>query len=208
MAKPQRDHDALAWRRLRLFEERAHDVLACDLAKRVDLETLGSTMRILRRLGDPAGTWRIERDEPPGAEVDQAIGYVRPFFLKQDEVHHANVTAALKRLTQQAPSPARELVQLLRNAWKDFPRGSRYAVAVATEGPPELSAMRSDRDIAEDYVYGRYIHDDPERRARIRHLPEGEARMAALLWAKDAILLTQATQQLLVDLETDGQLRG
>lgn len=61
-----------------------------------------------------------------------------------------------------------------------------------------------DREIAEHWLYADVVHSDPDREFSIRHIPETERLMAGNLWVRDGILLTRATQQLIVDLEARG----
>jgi len=152
---------------------------------------------------------RIEREHPPIEEIEQGASRVRPLFLEQEEVHHMKVLKALGLLSKDAGPPHQEVVKQLRQAWRSFPTSSRWGLAVATAVDDFGTApFRSDRAIAWDWLYGDLLHADPDRRQRLRHVPDTERIMAGLLWVKDAILLTRATQQLITDLEQTGELRS
>ncbi len=64
--------------------------------------------------------------------------------------------------------------------------------------------MRTDRQIARDFLYGKLVHADPEARQRLRSVPENEQLLAAVVWVADATRLTQATKQLIIDLQDGG----
>lgn len=178
------------------------------IAQRADVATLGSTMNVIFTVNRP-GLARIEREHPLVEEIEQGATRVRPLFLEREEVHHMKVLKALGLLSKDAGPPHTEVVKQLRQAWKDFPTSSRWGLAVASAADDAGEApFRSDRAIAWDWLYGDLLHADPDRRQRLRHVPESERIMAGLLWVKDAVLLTMATQHLITDLEEAGGLRS
>jgi hypothetical protein len=64
--------------------------------------------------------------------------------------------------------------------------------------------LRTDRQIARDFLYGDLVHADAEARRRLRIVPYDERLLAAVVWVAKAIRLTQATKQLIIDLEDGG----
>jgi hypothetical protein len=72
----------------------------------------------------------------------------------------------------------------------------------------DSATMRSDREIAGDWLYGDLIHADPQRRQKIRHIPDHYKLLAGLLWVKDSILMVRATQQVIIDLQNQNELRA
>lgn len=66
--------------------------------------------------------------------------------------------------------------------------------------------MRNDRQIAHDFLYGYLVHHDVDARERLKGVPEAERLIAATVWAADAIKLTLATRQLIIDLRDGGYL--
>jgi hypothetical protein len=196
-----------AWSRLRQFQDRAAIVMESDLARRADMATLGTTVTVLLDVDGSPGAGRLLRERPPLAELDQAASRLRPIFLEQEEVHHAKVTKSLGMLATGTPDETRAVIKELRKAWQTLPGSMYYSVGSARGPAVEGTVMRTDRQIALDYLYGELVHADRERIERLKFLPEGEKYIAALLWTKDGLLLTRATQQLITDLEADGALR-
>jgi hypothetical protein len=188
MAPPEDLRDRARWR-LGLFRERADIVLSCDLARRIDLATLGTQMTLLLT---EEGTGSIAlRGLPPESEIEVAATRLRPIFLQDDEVHHGKVLGALGLL---APAQEHPSIKALRGHWKDLPN-SRYWSIATSRGVPtgEAASHRTDREIAGDWLYGHLVHHDPARRERVKHVPHTARVQAGLLWAKDGILLTAAT---------------
>lgn len=207
MVSEQSPHVRVAWSRLREFQDRARAVMDTAIACRADVASLGSTIRIIVAVGQ-LGMTRLEQDQPPVAEVVEAAVRLRPLFLDREEIHHMKVMHALGLLTRSAAPANREVVAKLKKAWGGFPSTRYWDVATARgTGDLDSAPLRSDRQVAADWLYGDLVHADPERRRRIQHLSEGDRLMAGLLWVKDGILLTRATQQLIIDLETAGELK-
>ncbi len=206
VAEPQRQHVQAAWASLQEFQSRASEVLDCAVARRADVATLGTSMTILFRREEP-GHAQLVREHLPQAELTEAAGFLRPFFLARDPVYHGKITKALKLLTRSSESAVREKVERLGAAWQQLPRGTYWSMAVAT-GSDGATPMLTDRRIADDWLYGHFLHHDVERRERIRHVPVGDRLLAATLWVKDGVLLTAATQRLIVELEEHGHLHG
>jgi hypothetical protein len=203
---PPLDLSARSWFRLREFQDRVRIVMDSVIARQADVATLGTTMRIIAEVGRP-GVGSIAWDHPPVEAIEQAAARLRPIFLENEEVFYFKVMTSIGYLAQGASTENRQVIAALRSAWKELTDGMYWSLAVAADAEGRESApMHSDRQIATDWLYGDLVHADPKRRRRIRHVPEGYRILAGLLWAKDGILLTRATQQLIVDLEDRGEL--
>lgn len=196
-----------SWNRLRNFQGRADLISDSDIAKRLDLATLGSTMKILVRVGE--SKVRIEREHPPVSQIEQAAARLRPVFLPQEIVHHGKVTKALSYLTQKEAPEVKALAKAVSSAWKGFDSQRTWAMEAGKFGEkPDTTGQLWDRQIAHDWLYGYVIHNDLDAQHRIRYISPDDRMMAGLLWVKDATLLVRATQQLIVDLEDVGALNG
>lgn len=193
------------WFTLDEFLDRAERVLTSEIARRADLATVGTTMKLIVSLADGVPSQMI-REVPREADVESAAARVRPLFLQDDPVHHGKVTNAMGGLAQSAPEPQRQAIKQLKKTWQDMDTGYRWSVAVNVGAPPEPEQHRTDRQIARDFVYGDLVHADPEARQRLRLIPEGDRLLAAVVWVADAIRRTQATKQLIVDLKDAGYL--
>ncbi len=193
------------WVTLDQFLDRAERVLSCELARREDLATVGTSGKFIASLakGQPV-VWSMERSHPPESDVESAAARLRPLFLQDERVQYGRVTNALGALAQGAPEPQRELVKLLKKAWEQHETGYRWAIGSTRSGGSR--EMRNDRQIARDFLYGDLMHADAAARQRLRGVPQGERLVAATAWAADAIKLTLATKQLVVDLRDGGYL--
>lgn len=128
MAPPEDLRDRARWR-LGLFRERADIVLSCDLARRIDLATLGTQMTLLLT---EEGTGSIAlRGLPPESEIEVAATRLRPIFLQDDEVHHGKVLGALGLL---APAQEHPTIKALRGHWKDLPNSRYWSIATSRGG--------------------------------------------------------------------------
>lgn len=204
---PGQTHATAAWARLQQFQARASDVLQSSIAKRADLATLGTSMTVLLRRNEPDQT-RLLREHPPQDELMAAAGLLRPFFLKQEEVHHGKVTNALKLLTRAAPQPYRDHVDRIAKAWQQVPKAMYWSMGLAAGAGEGSAQMLDDRTIADAWLYGHFLHNDPAKRQLIEYVPAADRLLAATLWVKDGVLLTAATQRYIVDLEDSGELRS
>jgi hypothetical protein len=194
-----------AWDRLRRFQERAAAVAASELAQRVDLATLGSTMKILVRVGEPQVEWT--REMPSEAVIEQAAARVRPIVLTEDSVYWGKVTSALGYLTKNSSQMSKDLVKAIKEAWTAFDEQRTWAMEVRKiDDPTETSGVLWDRDIAKSWLYGDLVHADPAAQDKIRLISSDDRLWAGLLWVKDAVLLIRATQQTIIDLEDSGEL--
>jgi len=180
----------------------AERVLFCELARREDLATVGTSGKFIASLaeGQPV-VWSMERSHPPESDVESAAARLRPLFLQDERVQYGRVTNALGALAQGAPEPQRELVKLLKKAWEQHETGYRWAIGSTRSGgsgkivrspTTSCTATWCTPTTTPDSGYGAY--------------PRGERLVAATAWAADAIKLTLATQQLVVDLRDGGYL--
>jgi hypothetical protein len=167
------------WSILDEFLDRAERVLSCELARREDLATVGTSGKFIASLteGQPV-VWSIERSHPPESDVESAATRVRPLFLKDERVQHGRVTNALGALAAGAPEPQRELVRSLKRAWKQHETGYRWALGSTRSGGS--GEMRNDRQIARDFLYGHLVHADADARQRLRGIPEESAFLLRL----------------------------
>ena len=123
------------WVTLGQFLDRAERVLSCELARREDLTTVGTSGKFIASLaeGQPV-VWSMERSHPPESDVESAAARLRPLFLQDERVQHGRVTNALGALAQGAPEPQRELVKLLKKAWKQHGTGYRWSLGSTRNG--------------------------------------------------------------------------
>jgi hypothetical protein len=195
------------WFTLDEFRERAERVLSSAIAQRDDLATVGTTARIIASVVDGATRYTIQRRVPRDADIESAATRVRPLFLEQDPVFHGKVMNAISGLAQAgADDEQKATIRSLRDAWRSFEKSRRWAVGVSKEPSITHGQMRSDREIARDFLYGDLVHADPEARKRLRHISEDERLLAAVVWVADATRLTLATKQLIIDLTDAGVL--
>lgn len=177
------------------------------ISRRVDVATLGTSMHILGVVGRP-DLHQIGWDQPPMEAIEQAAIRLRPIFLENEEVFYNKIMNGLAYLAQEAPTESRQVIIEVKAAWKELTRGMYWSLAVAADAKDrDESPMRTDREIALDWLYGDLVHADPQRRDRLKNIPHHYRVLAGLLWAKDGILLTRATQQLIADLDNLGQLK-
>jgi hypothetical protein len=193
------------WFTIDEFMDRAERVLSSEIARREDLATVGTTMKLIGSLSEGATSWRTERDHPPEAHIESAATRVRPLFLENDSVFHGKVTTAIGGLARGAPEEIKQVIKALKKAWRSDEEGYRWSFGVGGAGvAPEHGRLRTDRQIARDFLYGKLVHADPEARQRLRFVPEDEQLLAAVVWAADATRLTQATKKLIIDLRDGG----
>ena len=193
------------WVPLDQFLDRAERVLSCELARREDLATVGTSGKFIASLAEAnpwCGPWSEVTPRSPTSSRQQHVS--GPLFRQDERVQHGRVTNALGALAQGAPEPQRELVKLLKKAWKQHDTGYRWSLGSTRNGGS--GEMRNDRQIAHDFLYGDLVHAADDARQRLRGVPQGARLVAATAWAADAIKLTLATKQLVVDLRDGGYL--
>ena len=123
-------------------------------------------------------------------------------------MYHGKVATAIGALAQGAPQSTRDTVKQLKRAWQDNHDSYRWSFGAAASvgdrpGPAEL---RTDRQIARDFLYGDLVHADVDARQRLRMMPEEERLQAATVWVAEAVRLTEATRRLIIDLQDAGCL--
>lgn len=196
------------WLTLDRFLERAQLVLDSELARRDDLATMSSTMKLIASLDSRSGTttWQLERTVPPDFYIESAAGRVRALFNNDDPVFHEKVTnALLGLLADSTPAGVKQAVRTLKKAWHQDENNYRWSLGIASAGDPP-GQMRTDRQIARDWLYGDFVHADAEAQRRLRNVPREERLFAAASWLADVIRLTRATKQMYVDLRDAGCL--
>ena len=191
------------WYTIDQFMGRADRVLNSSIARRQDLATVGTTLNLIASLSDGETSWQISYSNPPEADIESAAVRVRPLFLDQDPVHYGRVTNAMAGLAQSAPQRERDLIKVLKKAWRCHDEGYRWAMTSSGDAGGS-GVWRNDREIARDFLYGELVHADVDARRRLRHVPESARLQAAVVWVADSIRLTQATKQLCVDLIDGG----
>jgi hypothetical protein len=194
------------WFILDEFLDRAGRVLSSEIARRDDLATVGSTMKVVAAVTAGATHYRLERQRPPVADIEAAVSRVRPLFAEDDLVFHRTVTGALGALAQHAPQDTKNQVRELGAAWRAHETSVRWGMASSLSPLPDDQRWRNDRQIARDFIYGDLLHADPEARRRLRGIPEDERLPAAAVWVADATRLTLATKQLILELRDAGLL--
>lgn len=194
---------ARSWFYIDEFQYRAAMVLDLRIAKREDLATIGTQMQVL--VASQQGRHRISMDYPPEDDIELAATRIRPLFNQDDPVYHGHVMKGIGYLAQAAPQPQRDFIKLGRKAWAAHDRSTRWSLAVS-EGGHDFSKMRTDREIARDFIYADLVHADAEARARLRLIPRSERLLAATTWVTDAIKLTEVTRRLIIDLTDAGCL--
>jgi hypothetical protein len=170
-----------------------------------DLATLGTSLRVLAAVGHP-GMTRIEQSRPKTSQIREAAAVLRPIMLDRDYVNHNNVMASIRHLTQSASATAKSNVEAVRTGWQRFPKSPYWSMAGIDQSTGVSMGYQNDRQIAEAWLYADLVHADPVRAHEIRLVPEEQRLVAATLWVKDAILLTRATQMLLIDLEDASEI--
>jgi hypothetical protein len=194
------------WFTIDEFLDRAERVLTSEIARNEDLATVGTTFNIIASIVDGDVRHRIEYEIPREADIESAATRVRPLYLEQDPVFHGKVINAIGGLAQPAPDEQRALVKMLKKAWKRQEDNYRWSMGASRTPGDRSGQLRTDRQIARDFLYGDLVHADPEARARIRYIPQSERLLAAVVWVADATRLTLATKQLIVDLRDAGSL--
>lgn len=193
------------WFTIDEFRDRAERVLSSRIAQREDLATIGSTMQLL--LSAQQGRHQISFEYPPIEDIESAAARIRPLFLERDPVFHGKVANAISGLAQGAPDEQRAVIKVCKKAWVAHEGSSRWQmISSRVEGPPLMDRMRTDREIARDFIYGDLVHADAEARARLRHIPMEDRLLATTTWITDAIRLAEATRRLIIDLTDAGSL--
>ncbi len=181
--------------RIESFLERAAKILSMSAAQRQDLATLGSTVRVFGRLGDPV--MDMQREHLPEEEIMAIAGLIRPLTLSREPVEISNVFASIGYLTQSAPPEMKQAIRSYKKIALARMAGWRWRFMTSSDNEPN---GLTDREIAECWMYANLVHADLERRRRIQHVPEGERYLAATVWVSDCVLVTRAVQQLIFDL--------
>ncbi len=202
------DRIARWWFVLEEFDYTAERVLTSEIARRQDLATVGTTMNLIASMVDGVPGYRIQRERPRISDIEAAAARVRPLFLESDATYHGNVTAAMSGLAKAASAPAEQMdmIKALKKAWQNHDKGYRWALGANVGSLPTKDQLRTDRQIAHDFVYGNLVHADPEARERLRLIPVDDRLFAAVVWVADATRRTLATKQLIVDPTEAGHL--
>jgi hypothetical protein len=115
--------------------------------------------------------------------------------------------AAISGLANAASAPEQRMKTIKALKGVAEPRkGYRWALGANVGSLPTKEQLRTDRQIAHDFVYGDLVHADPKARKRLRMIPEDDRLFAAVVWIADATRRTLATKQLIADLTEAGHL--
>lgn len=186
-----------ARRAIAAFGERAAAVMATAAAQREDLATLGSTMKILMRLGQREH--RIERSHLPELELVQAAVTIRPVMLQKEPVHLGKALSAVSQSMPTAPPGVGEWLRGVRRQVNRSLSASRWVVMVAAPGEPQATRL-TDVQIAELWFDAHLWHNDLDKQWMLRHIGRDECLICATVWVSDRILIVRAVQQLIADL--------
>lgn len=187
-----------ARRTINAFIRRAERIARTDAARREDLASVGSTMKILVRMGHRQQ--RIERTHLPEPELIQAATVIRPVVLKREQVHFGRVVNGIRLLTLDAPSAVTELVVKVKKSWPSMLTAERWIIMVSKIGEAEQTRL-TDVEVAELWFNAYVWHDDQAKQWALRHLSEEECLISASVWVSDRILLVRALQQFIGDLQ-------
>jgi hypothetical protein len=155
----------------------------------------------------PDGKGAVSWEGANEAYVDQAAAKLRPLVLNDDPVHAPTVLG--RALGQLQDGEIKQQVAAIQKQWQTFNEVSYFSFGTTHEVGirPDAGEMRTDRQIAMDYLYGSLIHHNAENRSRNRYVGDGAIRQAVALWVRDAILLTEATRRMILDLLEQGLIR-
>lgn len=187
------------------FMRRAERIMATSAAQREDLATVGSTMKVLVRVGERQH--RIERSHLPVPELLEAAVMIRPVVLQKEPVHLGGVVNAVGFLTQDAPAQVRDLVRAVKRDWPRLLTSERWVVMAARAGESSGSRL-TDAEIAELWFNAHVWHDDQDKQWTLRYISEDECLISATVWVSDRVLVVRALQQMIVDLRQAGHLPG
>lgn len=186
------------------FLRRADRLMATSAAQREDLATIGTTMKVLVRLGQREQS--IERSHLPVPELHEAANVLRPFVLQKERIHLGRVLGALVYLTGDAPTEVFELAKDMGKTWSKYLEAERWIyMAASADGGPDTRL--TDVEIAEHWLYGEAWHNDEARLWALRRVSDSEAMICATVWVADRILMVRAIQQFIVDAQQAGHLR-
>lgn len=148
---------------LRLFRRRAELLLECELARRDDAMTLGTTLGVDLVAGENnrmvfSG---LRMTVPPREQVGYAITLIRPFTLQRDHLAWTKILDALDACCPQTDTSASLHLADLRAAWDGYPyRRARYQVAPISPGGPGPRLDLWDDEISHMLLYGDLVHGD------------------------------------------------
>ena len=164
------------WVTLDQFLDRAERVLSCELARREDLATVGTSGKFIASLaeGQPV-VWSMERSHPPESDVESAAARLRPLFLQDERVQHGRVTNALGAQGTGAGSTG--ATTRTRQVAEECVEAARYWLPLVTWKYPQrrVGRVRNDRQIAHDFLYDDLVHAADDARQRLRGVPRGSA---------------------------------
>ncbi len=192
-----------AKRTLIAFMRRAERIMATRAAQREDLATVGSTLKVLVRVGERQH--RIERSHLPVPELLEAAVMIRPVILQKEQVHLGRVVHAVGLLTLGAPAYVRDIVRAVKRSWPRLLTSERWVVMAARAGESRGSRL-TDVEIAELWFNAHVWHDDQDKQWTLRYISEDECLISATVWVSDRVLVVRALQQMIVDLRQTGHL--
>jgi hypothetical protein len=177
-----------AKRRLRKFTARADRALAGPIW---DLGGEAFKMRVTVRQvkEEPARAVEIEIPTVDERDLRAAIAECRVFFATGEDCYLPSVIKALRSLVDPPHAEGmKPLAQLVNSVVRDgrLVGAMVYSGRVPLDAPPvdwddPGNGLQSDDGIVMDYIYGRHLHEEDDRIARLEQLDETWIQHAALM---------------------------
>jgi len=178
--------------RLTKFVEQSRYALQhSSLAQQEDLATLGTS---LTAIATEENRWSVSVNVADFERLGYVAGSLRPFMMNEsDAVYLTKVLADFGRLA--SPDLRTSVVVPLTSAWKTFPKQHYFSAAGASASDADEQVHYiKDRQIAVDWIHGRFTHVDSSRAERVRRVGDHAAQQALTLWVKDSIALVRLVQ--------------
>jgi hypothetical protein len=178
--------------RLNRFLARADAVAECALARRSDLDDLGT--KVTFDIADSGEILDVRVNLAPEEEVEQAIARMRPVLLKGDDIYWGRVVSAMKLLAFDYKA-ARHRIDVVARAWADFP--PTYLKMESFNKNTGEGYFGSDGDLAQAWLYAEFIHSDAEKARKIAPTSKQMRRHATTLFAKDGVQYVTGTARMI-----------
>lgn len=198
-----------ARRRLRKFLDRANDELGEPIValrdENGDIPAL--TLHWISLDGQDWGLSAINHPELTKRMLDSVIVECRPFFAAREDCYLPRVVTDLQSLhTPDRARARRPLRDHVAQVVRDSNIGANGPVFYSGRleednglGPGKLLPSNL---IAMDYIYGRALHEDDERIARLQNVDEGSQIKATLYHLNDLLyIVANVKRQVVHDLE-------
>jgi hypothetical protein len=189
--------------RVNAFMHRAGLIMETDAARREDLATIGTTMKVMFRIDSRVSDF--QRSHLPETELIAAAAIVRPITLGDEPCEVGGVMNAISLLTQGTPGLSQK-VRLVKQTMQKMLCEPRWTLFVAHDGDKQIAL--TDIQIADLWLYADVMHGNPVKQAMLKHISRDERRIAGTVWVGDRILLARGIQQMIVDLRRARLLPG